>query len=94
MKIYKMITFEQSNRTWLADFTCIPTREGCLYLASVLSQGIPKLIEKTRLHLLNIPQRNCCDNAPVESFFHTLKTELIHHREYMTSQEANSGISN
>src|ERR1700730_12021662 len=25
---------------------------------------------------------NCWDNAPVESFFGTLKTELVHHREY------------
>jgi hypothetical protein len=26
--------------------------------------------------------RNCWDNAPMESFFGTLKTELVHHREY------------
>ncbi len=25
---------------------------------------------------------NCWDNAPAESFFHTLKTELTHHRRY------------
>jgi len=25
---------------------------------------------------------NCWDNAPMESFFATLKTELVHHREY------------
>lgn len=25
---------------------------------------------------------NCRDNAPMESFFGTLKTELVHHREY------------
>jgi transposase InsO family protein len=23
---------------------------------------------------------NCWDNAPMESFFHTLKTERVHHR--------------
>lgn len=23
---------------------------------------------------------NCCDNAPIESFWGTLKTELVHHR--------------
>lgn len=27
---------------------------------------------------------NCYDNAPMESFFHTLKTELVHHRDYNT----------
>jgi transposase InsO family protein len=25
---------------------------------------------------------NCWDNASMESFFGTLKTELVHHREY------------
>ena len=37
---------------------------------------------------------NCWDNAPMESFFHTLKTELIHHRDYRTRQEARSDIFN
>src|SRR3954463_5247495 len=31
---------------------------------------------------------NCWDNAPMESFFHTLKTELVHHRDYLTRDEA------
>jgi putative transposase len=31
---------------------------------------------------------NCYDNAPVESFFGTLKTELVHHRRYQTRAEA------
>jgi putative transposase len=31
---------------------------------------------------------NCCDNAPTESFFHTLKTELVHHRHYAIRSEA------
>jgi len=31
---------------------------------------------------------NCWDNAPMESFFHTLKTELVHHRIYTTKEEA------
>jgi len=35
---------------------------------------------------------DCWDNAPMESFFHTLKTELIHHKNYKTRQEAISDI--
>jgi putative transposase len=31
---------------------------------------------------------DCYDNAPMESFFHTLKTELVHHRHYATRTEA------
>jgi putative transposase len=31
---------------------------------------------------------NALDNAPMESFFHTLKTELVHHRVSTTHDEA------
>jgi putative transposase len=31
---------------------------------------------------------NCFDNAPMESFWGTLKTELVFHRKYKTRQEA------
>jgi len=31
---------------------------------------------------------NCYDNAPMESFWGTLKQELVHHRRYRTKQEA------
>jgi putative transposase len=35
---------------------------------------------------------DCYDNAPMESFFHTLKTELVHHRNYKTRAEAERDI--
>ena len=35
---------------------------------------------------------NCYDNAPVESFFGTLKTELVNHTLYRTRQEAMTDI--
>jgi len=35
---------------------------------------------------------NCYDNAPVESFFGTLKTELVNHAHYRTRQEAMTDI--
>jgi putative transposase len=35
---------------------------------------------------------DCYDNAPMESFFHTLKTELVHHRKYATRAEATRDI--
>ena len=31
---------------------------------------------------------NCRDNAPMESRFHTLKTELVHHTRYATREAA------
>ena len=35
---------------------------------------------------------NCYDNAVVESFFGSLKTELIHHEDYKTRQQATQSI--
>jgi transposase InsO family protein len=35
---------------------------------------------------------NCWDNAVSESFFHTLKTELVHHQRYQTRAEAKQDI--
>jgi putative transposase len=35
---------------------------------------------------------DCYDNAPMESFFHTLKTELVHHQQYATRKEATRDI--
>ena len=35
---------------------------------------------------------NCWDNAVVESFFHTLKTEHVHHQRYRTREEARQDI--
>ena len=36
---------------------------------------------------------NCYDNAPMESFWGTLKQELVHHRRYRTRQEATRDIT-
>jgi transposase InsO family protein len=35
---------------------------------------------------------NCYDNAPVESFFSTLKNELVRHRQFQTQAEARQAI--
>jgi transposase InsO family protein len=35
---------------------------------------------------------NCYDNAVTESFFHTLKTELIHHENYETRLQARQSV--
>jgi putative transposase len=35
---------------------------------------------------------NCWDNAPMESFFATLKKELVHHEKYATRAEAKSSL--
>lgn len=35
---------------------------------------------------------DCYDNAVVESFFHSLKVELVHHNDYHTRNEARSSL--
>lgn len=35
---------------------------------------------------------NCYDNAVMESFFHSLKTERVHHRRYASRSEARSDL--
>jgi putative transposase len=35
---------------------------------------------------------DCWDNAPMESFFHTLKTELVEHCDYHTREEARASL--
>jgi len=41
----------------------------------------------------SMSRKGCCyDNAPMESFFHTLKTEHVHHRQYQTRAEAQRDI--
>ena len=37
----------------------------------------------------SMSRTGCCyDNAPMESFFHTLKVELVHQRRWTTRDEA------
>jgi putative transposase len=36
---------------------------------------------------------NCYDNAPIESFWGTLKNELVHHRHYATREQARCEIA-
>ncbi len=35
---------------------------------------------------------DCFDNAPIESFFSTLKSEFAHHRRFVTRQQAGDEI--
>jgi len=37
-------------------------------------------------------QGNCYDNAAMESFFHSLKTELVFHEHYQSHVEARASL--
>jgi putative transposase len=65
-----------------------PFRSPC----SICLSGVPQDAAVSRLPGLDEPQADCYDNAPMESFFHKLKTELVHHRQYATRAEATRDI--
>jgi len=53
------------------------------YQQLLLAQGIQVSMSR---------RGNCYDNAPMESFFGTLKSECVHHQNYQTRQEAITDI--
>lgn len=50
------------------------------------------LIRKHRIRQSMSRKGNCWDNAPMESFFHSLKTELVMHCDYKTRDEARASL--
>ncbi|QQN65424.1 IS3 family transposase [Bradyrhizobium diazoefficiens] len=52
------------------------------------SQDYRAVLSATGITASMSRKADCYDNAPMESFFHTLKTELVHHRNYQTRAEA------
>jgi transposase InsO family protein len=47
-----------------------------------------KLMDQFKMRASMSRKGDCYDNAPMESFWGTLKNELIHHRRYKTREEA------
>jgi putative transposase len=47
-----------------------------------------KLLNQFQMRASMSGKGNCYDNAPIESFWGTLKTELIYHRRFATRREA------
>jgi putative transposase len=56
------------------------------------SQDYRKLVQSTRFRASMSRKADCYDNAPMESFFHTHKTELVHHCHHATREEAKRDI--
>ena len=61
---------------------------GCQYC----SHGYRKLVEQFKLRASMSRRGNCYDNAPMESFWGSLKNELVHHHRYATRSEAEASI--
>lgn len=50
------------------------------------------LIKQFKMKASMSRRGNCYDNAPIESFWGTLKNELVYHRDYQTRERAISEI--
>lgn len=141
-KLNRAFTTQQPNEVWISDITYIPTKQGWLYLTTIIDLFDRKVIgwshseslkaKDTILPAFQMAQvhrpildkekqlifhsdrgiqyacdefitqlnkhkniirsmsrkANCWDNAVAESFFKTLKTELIYHHKYQTKQQA------
>lgn len=64
------------------------TDQGALYT----SGAYQRLLAQTGLVASMSRKGNCYDNAVVESFFSTLKNELVHERDYHTRDEARAEV--
>lgn len=132
---------DKPNQKWVSDVTFIPTREGWLFLATIMDlysrriigwsmstrhttalvcnaldmaieqrgdvcgtllhsdQGIQyasgEYQHQLKQHHLTCSMSrkgNCWDNAPMESFYHSLKTEWVKFEDYKTRAEARSSL--
>ncbi len=137
----RALTVDKPDTCYVGDITYIATREGWLYLATVIDLYSRRVVgwsmaDNMRTSLVNdalsmaLNQRkpandllwhsdrgsqyaseshralltangitqsmsrkgNCWDNAVAESFFHSLKTELVHHCDFATRAEAKQEI--
>jgi putative transposase len=56
------------------------------------SDQIRQVLAKNNIEVSMSRTGNCYDNAVAESFFSTLKCELVHHQDYKTRQEASISL--
>jgi putative transposase len=62
--------------------------QGCTYSAD----DYREILDEHRIRQSMSRKGDCWDNAPMESFFHTLKTELVMHCDYRTRDQARASL--
>ena len=70
---------------------------GCIHHSDRGSQycahAYQDLVRRSGMRVSMSRKGNCYDNAPMESFWGTLKNEVVHHRHYRTREEARRDIT-
>lgn len=68
--------------------TILHSDQGSTYSAAEYRE----LLGRHRIRQSMSRKADCWDNAPMESFFHTLKTELVMHCSYQTRDQARASV--
>ena len=86
----RQFSIDQINQVHVGDITYIHTLEdqGSQYAAESHRQ----LLKQHGIQQSMSRKGNCWDNAVSESFFHTLKTELIHQQTFHSREEAKLAV--
>lgn len=84
------------NQKWVADFTYLWTAEGWLYVAVVLDLFSRRVVgwsmQASMTAQLVTNAGNVWDNAVMERFFSTLKTERTARKHYATRDAARADV--
>ena len=56
------------------------------------SDNFQQLLRDNAIECSMSRKGDCWDNAAMESFFHTLKTECVHHERYLTREDAKKSV--
>ena len=92
----RQFTADRPNQKWVADFTCIWTAEGWLYVAAVIDLFSRRVVgwsmSDTMTAQLVSRSGNVWDNAAMESFFSSLKTERVGKMVYRTRAQAKADV--
>ena len=86
-ELYGLIITKRRISNIMGDITYIPKGEGWLYLATVID-----LLLKNNITQSMSRRGNCWDNSVVESFFKSLKQELIYNTYFYTKKQAKKEI--
>src|ERR687884_244811 len=80
------------DTVWLAVISYLPIDEGWLYLAAIEDLATRKVLARHGIKQSMSRRGNCLDNAPMESFFASLKKEHVHHVRFRTRAEARAAV--
>ena len=56
------------------------------------SDNFQKLLRDNNIECSMSRKGDCWDNAAMESFFHSLKTECVYHERYLTREDAKKSV--